>query len=305
LRLFLCCLAPNRKGAIILLPNAVVPRRIGETLAMIRAYFDDSGTHGSSGVVVMAGIVGTESEIDSLDALWAEHLAAPLFGKKPPLRRFHMVECEQSRGEFSGWSRTETDYFCHQLREVIIKSRVSGYGFACVRKDWDRLIQGEYRTIFGDPEGWAVRACMNSAINWASNSAFDPQMTFVFDDRPERERENRAVFDLFQKVPRSPELTGISFLNSYNVRALQAADMVAWEFYSHAERILQHGPKHPARKEVLHLLTNMTLYAQIATGEKIEQMKAKILEREKTEANIRGIFDSVRSLYAASEKQPS
>lgn len=272
---------------------------------MIRAYFDDSGTHSSSGVVVVAGIIGTEPEIDTLDALWAEHLAAPLCGMKAPLRRFHMVECEQSKGEFSGWKRTETDYFCHQLREAIIKSRVSGYGFACVREEWDRLIQGEYRTVFGDPEGWAVRACMNSAINWASNSTFDPQMAFVFDDRPDREREIRAVFDIFKRLPRSPELVGISFLNSHKVRPLQAADMVAWEFYSHAERILRHGNKHPARKQVLHLLKNMNLYAQIATKEKIQEMKARILERERNELNIREIFDEVRALYAASAEQSS
>jgi hypothetical protein len=274
-------------------------------IAMINAYFDDSGTHADSGVVVMAGIVGTESEIQSLDDMWAPHLASPLDGMKPPIRRFHMYDCYHSLGEFAGWSRTETDYFCHQLREVIIKSHVSAYGFACVRKEWEALMVGEYRVILGDPEGYAMRACFHSAINWAHNCTFDPHMSFVFDDRPERRIENQAVFNLYQRIPRPPQLVGISFLSSYNVRPLQAADLVAWEFYTHAERILTHGKRHPARKEALHLLKNMNMYGQIATKEKIKEMKSSVLRKEQTDPIAREIFGQVRSMISSSSKRPS
>lgn len=47
-------------------------------LAMLRAYFDDSGTHEDSAVVLMAGVFGTEWEMRSLESGWQKHLDRPL-----------------------------------------------------------------------------------------------------------------------------------------------------------------------------------------------------------------------------------
>ena len=274
-------------------------------LAMINAYFDDSGTHASSDVVIMAGIVGTEPDLLSLDDMWAAHLERPLGGLKPPIKRFHMTDCYNSLGEFSGWSRVETDYFCHELREVIIKSHVGAYGFACVRKEWDAEMTDEYRLIFGDAEGYAVRACMHSTINWARNSSFDPHMYFVFDDRPERQKENEAVFKIYQQSPRPPQLVGISFMNSHKVRPLQAADLLAWEFYTHAKGVLLNGPKHKPRDAITHLLKNTEMYGQMTTPREISIMKASVLEQEKTDPVAREIFNSARILLSSAGEQPS
>jgi hypothetical protein len=159
---------------------------------MLTAYFDDSGTHSDSDIVLMAGIFGTEGELRGLETEWREHLSAPLEGAKSPLRRFHMTECQNSLGEFTGWSRTETDYFCHQLQSAIIDSGVTIYGYACSRRDWNELIIGEYRDILGDAEGSCVWNCVLRTAAWAQGNTFDPEMTFVFDDRPHRTRETRV-----------------------------------------------------------------------------------------------------------------
>ncbi len=274
---------------------------------MINAYFDDSGTHETSDVVVMAGIVGTEPEMQSLDAMWASHLEHPLDGLKPPIKRFHMTDCFKSDGEFAGWSRVETDYFCHQLRETIINSHVSAYGFACVRKEWEAEFTGEYKVIFGDPEGYAVRACFDRSINWARNRTFDPKMSFVFDDRPHRRRENEGVFYIYQQIKRPPQLVGISFMNSHKVRPLQAADLVAWEFYNHAVGVLKNGRTHKPRKEIMHLLENIEMYGQMTTAREIAEMKRSILEDEINDRPAREIFEVTRLMLSESppdESQP-
>src|SRR6202171_211297 len=151
---------------------------------MLTAYFDDSGTHEQSDIVLVAGIFGTEGRMDSLDRNWKKHVDRPLCGAKPPLRRFHMTDCNASQGEFTGWSRTETDYFCHQLRTEIIQSDVAAYGIACSRKDYDELVTGDIRAILGTPEGMCINQCFVRAIGWVQANTFDPKMSMVFDNRP-------------------------------------------------------------------------------------------------------------------------
>jgi hypothetical protein len=68
---------------------------------MLTAYFDDSGTHTTSDLVLWCGLFGSEHQWKLFNELWAQILAEPCPGK-PPLQRFHMTECQNSLGEFTG-----------------------------------------------------------------------------------------------------------------------------------------------------------------------------------------------------------
>jgi hypothetical protein len=247
---------------------------------MITAYFDDSGTHtggkrGPSDIVLVAGLFGTEGRMDGLDYYWRKHLASPLCGQKGRLNRFHASDCYHSMGEFTGWTRTETDYFRHQLRTAIIESGVAAYGMACARKDWDELITGDYRGVLGNPEGFCINQCFVRSLGWEQANTFDPKMTFVFDHRPpEVQRYTGTVYDAFSRwLAPPPELMGYAFLQSQAVRPLQAADLLAWELYQYANAILIEGISVPAQKEILHLRNNMQFDAQIANRESITKLR--------------------------------
>ncbi|WP_108513874.1 DUF3800 domain-containing protein [Bradyrhizobium algeriense] len=243
---------------------------------MITAYFDDSGTHGErADIVLVAGIFGTEARMDNLDRNWKRHLDSPLCGRKDPIKRFHAYDCDNSVGEFLRWTRTETDYFRLQLRNAIIESDVAAYGLACRRKDWEEIITGDLRKVLGTPEGFCINQCFVRSVRWVKANTFDPHMTFVFDHRPDGvQRYTGAVYDAFElhtKPP--PQLTGYAFLNSTKVRPLQAADLVAWELYRHANSIFKHGANVLAQKEVLHLQRNMDFEAQITARENIIEIR--------------------------------
>jgi hypothetical protein len=261
---------------------------------MLSAYFDDSGTHDQSQIVLLAGVFGTEAEMTSLEWLWRQELDRPIDGTKPPIKRFHMTDCQGSRGEFEGWSRTETDYFCHRLQTAILESGVAAYGMCCARKDYDDLVTGDMRAILGDPEGFCVRNCFVKAIEWAKASTFDPKMTFVFDDRPHRKRENMVVFDAFQRQIPYPHLVGISFMTSHDVLPLQAADMIAWELYQHANDILVEGLRAPRRQQFLKfgqkLGPGVRFIGQIALRERIGII-VNHWKKQKTPEELRQMAD--------------
>ncbi len=200
----------------------------------------------------------------SLDGLWKEHLDRPLCGRKEPIAKSHMYDCYNSTGEFRGWKRTETDFFRHQLREAIIKSRVSAYCIGCVRKDWDDLMQGDMRGPHGDAEGFAIRHCFVKAIKWATENSFDPDISFIFDDTGRLEREVRTVFHAFKVSTASPNVVGLSLLSSREFLPLQAADLIAWEYYRHCVVMVEKGYNAEAVPEIDHLAKNMHMDCQFA-----------------------------------------
>ena len=240
---------------------------------MLSAYLDDSGTHPTSDIVFVGGLAGTEWQLRSLEKAWRRLIEAPLDGTRPPLKRFHMAHCQQSQGEFTGWTRTETDYFCHQLQTIIIESGVIAYGMACSRKDWGELVTGDMRAIFGDPEGMCIRNCFIRMIGWAQHYTFDPEMTFVFDSHPlASQRDAKVAFDAFQRWVDIPHLVGVSFLSSYKILPLQAADMIAWEFYQYANDILVEGFISAKRPQYRRMASNMVWHGQLATRQSIQKM---------------------------------
>jgi hypothetical protein len=241
---------------------------------MLVAYFDDSGTHASSNIVLVAGLFGTEWQLRSLDRLWQRHIDRPLEGAKPALRRFHATDCFNSTNEFSGWSRTETDYFSHELRTAIIESGVSAYGVGVQRNDWDEIVTGELRGFLGDAEGYAISQCYVKTLQWARENTYDPEITFVFDNRPsEIQRRAKTVGNAFEKHSENPRVVACEFSSSYDSCALQAADLFAWEIYHHAIEIFAAGVMRPPSRQALRQLsTNIKMATQLATRESIQQI---------------------------------
>jgi hypothetical protein len=199
--------------------------------------------------------MGSESDLLSLELSWRELLNDPVCGLKPAIAEFHAYDCFESKGEFQGWRRSETDFFRRQLRQAIINSHVSAYGIAYFKQDWDDIIQGALRNLFGNAEGNAVRNCFVRALKWANTNCFDTDLSFIFDQSDDltRKRDVLAVYDAFLRHGDEIKLGGVSFLNSREALHLQAADMFAWEFNGNAHKILENRSETTSTDEYMEL----------------------------------------------------
>ena len=209
---------------------------------MLSAYLDDSGTHDDSAVVLGAALCANQFQWDLLTELWQKQLDSPCPGKER-ISRFHMFDCHNSRGEFTGWTRTETDLSIHEFTRIILRAGIYGRAFATPRKDWDELITGDVRVIFGDAEGFCVRNSYVQITKWAKEKAnYDRDLAFIFDSRPHRQAENSILFDIHKQFSEEngedPKLVSLTFGSSTDMPALQAADVFAWEMYQHAKDIM-------------------------------------------------------------------
>ncbi|WP_316207579.1 DUF3800 domain-containing protein [Bradyrhizobium sp. SZCCHNR3118] len=245
---------------------------------MLTAYFDDSGTHGNSDVVLWSGLFGNGFQWEHFNNLWAAKLKDPS-PTKDPLKRFHMAECYASDGDFLRWSRTATDFLVHELVDIIIKCGLYADAAAISRNDWDDLVKGDLRVTLGDAEGYSLRMAFVRASKWARKMG-ETELAFVFDRRQEREREGKRIyqlFDSFSKIePTAVKPVSFVFSDSYNTLPLQAADLVAWHQYQYAVEYLKAGGKlkGPSSRQLQRLSKGGRVKQGFASRSAIERMVA-------------------------------
>ena len=251
---------------------------------MLTAYFDDSGTHADSEVVLWYGLFGNHFQWAHFDNLWAAKLREPSPGKAA-LSRFHMAHCQAGDGEFFGWGRTATDFLVHELGDIILKCGLWADGAVIPRKDWDELIAGDLRTALGDAEGYSLRIAFVRATKWARERGADDEIAFVFDRRKEREAEGKRIFQMFEHLaliePNAVKPLAIAFSDATSELPLQAADLVAWEMYQYSLGYLTGGAPHAGRKQLKRLWQGKRMELGFATRAAIERMVA--LEADKEE----------------------
>ena len=197
---------------------------------------------------------------------------------KEPLKRFHMANCQAADGEFLGWKRTETDFLVHELGDIILKCGLYCDCAVISRKDWNELITGDLLTALGDAEGYSLRMAFVRASKWARQTGGSDKIAFVFDRRQEREKEGKRIYALFEHLskiePTAVAPVSIEFSDSHRTLPLQAADLVAWEYYQHAREYLKFGKPYASRKQLRRLWNGGRMKIGLATRSAIETMVA-------------------------------
>jgi len=211
-------------------------RRGGRFIAVLGAFFDDSGTHDDSSLVVIGGLLGTEEQWDAFEADWTSRLANPL-PDKPLLKQFHLSACRARRGEFYGYTQAEADHLTYLFRRIIIDTGLVTIAIAANRVAWDELVIGDARQQLGEPIEYCFAKCVEETINTIRFRKPGEQVSIFLDAAT---KPSLGVWaDMFKMMSAHyPELAQFGFAPVEKVVALQGADMIATETYQYNLRWL-------------------------------------------------------------------
>jgi hypothetical protein len=195
-------------------------------VVVLKAFFDDSGTHLNSDVVVMGGLIAPEDGWAALEVEWAEALA------DLGLRKMHMASCEGRRGQFKNMERGERDRVVARFRGIIERLKGRMLFSAVSRAVWQKVAS---TTILGrafpDPIDYCFNSCMRHAMESRRTTApIREPVVVTFDSREQSISQWAPLAKGYEK--RWPDrVAGFSFGSMEKVLPLQAADIIAYEVF--------------------------------------------------------------------------
>jgi len=193
----------------------------------MQAYIDDSI---EPPVFVLAGFVARGEQWGKLTIAWEKALDKP-----PRLEYFKMKEAHALEGKFKGWSKRDRDARLTLLVNII-REHVLGSVSAVVRQtDFSDVLKGRIATPLDNPYWSMYHSIINSVFEWEIKNGIHEPVDFIFDEQLHQSDEVQAHFSAFYELapPRVKALFGERPVhrNDKKVKALQAADMLAWHIH--------------------------------------------------------------------------
>jgi Protein of unknown function (DUF3800) len=214
---------------------------------LLTTYLDESGTHETSPISVMAGYLATTDQWHAFDADWTAVI------ETAGLPHVHAVDLFKRTKQFRKWPTERVNAFAAQLDGVIARHMELGFS-VIVRDDDYRKIYVEgpkpRRSRLDSKYGVCFRACLAFAPSFIASElqlvgeaqvAQKTTINFILEDGHRNVGDARRLFDLF-KADALPEWR--HFVGSFDVSkkespGAQAADFLAYCVYR--AEFLEHG----------------------------------------------------------------
>jgi hypothetical protein len=197
-------------------------------------YFDESGIHADSQVIVVAGYVSPERDWRRLEIKWNKIL------KEEGIPQYHTkdIEADPPRGIYEGWTRARADKLTDRIVPIAAKWAGRACGVHIPASFWFRAIP--FARFLPNETHWAAyyllaKACIDVFIDAHSKESSE-KVAFVFArnqysagliDGFEIAREMHPSANLIGAIGTDPDI-------EHNPM-LQAGDLIAWHYRRNVE----------------------------------------------------------------------
>lgn len=197
-------------------------------MVILQAYFDESGTHGPSDRLVVAGFLSTVEQWQSFETEWNNALAE--YG----LPFFHMTDYNARVGLYADWTEEMRQARLGRLLDIIGNTVIASYGVSLSKKTFESSFSPRAKRWVGSPYSFAALHCFLLASIDCDTIEGDVQAAYIFEDGAKGKGEILKAYDFLTKIPNGKDVTrvlSLRFEDKRNFVPLQAADILAWELY--------------------------------------------------------------------------
>lgn len=218
-------------------------------MALLKAYFDESGTHAGSPIVLIAGLIAPIETWIDIEREWNENLAT----SRVPY--FHAYECDAGVGAFANTERVFRDALRIGLAKVIAKYSPEPVIAGIEKEDWERLqpivARSALRESYGHPCAWCFEYCMQQVVTWSYEQADGEPVAIILASQDEYKTLANDIYAAHLVSPAHDY--PLAFAAAKLTPAIQAADFVAYEAYKNFVR-QKNNPNAPYRPQFEILL---------------------------------------------------
>ncbi len=199
----------------------------GYLLALVEAYFDESGSHEGSPVLCVAGYLFERDAAKNLSEEWHTVL------EPKGLTHFHMIDCAHGVEEFAELSLDERIDIQTQLIKIIKKYHTRRIVSLMVPDDYQDLMP--FHGNMGSDYNYCLWNCLEGVRLWVDEAQFDGDIAYFFESGHASQSEaNRIMeFAFANEGSRRPfRYMSHAFVDKKKFPPVQAADILAWQMFT-------------------------------------------------------------------------
>jgi Protein of unknown function (DUF3800) len=226
----------------VLLPDA------GYVTVQAESYFDESGSHKGSPVLCVAGYIIEKSAAIKLTEAWRAVL------DEHDLPFFRMSDCAHGNGPFAGMTKQHRLEVEAMMIGIIKRYTYLGLAVTVNSDEFERLMPRH--PLIGGPYSFCAHVLLGGVyVFMQSNQALKiGRMAYFFEAGHEsRSEADRIIHKLFQQehIRADYRYGGHAFVLKEDTPAVQAADLLAWQWFTDKRHQMEGRPR---RKDCISLL---------------------------------------------------
>ncbi|WP_172264467.1 DUF3800 domain-containing protein [Caulobacter sp. RHG1] len=267
-------------------------------------FVDDSVGQSGAQQMFLAGYLNRKAQWAVFSAAWRAALKAP-----PSIDYLHMVEAQNLRGQFKGWSEADRDRKVLGLAKLIADSRPVSMQVSVSRQTFQAILAPNAPYGLSQPYFTCFYALTLGLARFAHAGGVKDPIAFVFDEQGVLGQDATMVYDWVKAGRPEPwsRLLGPppTFGDDRSLPQLQAADMLAWHVRRDAEGLDPPGSR-PAldllRGDGRHVMLNLT--ADILADLARDMRTVPNLDSVRTKRSWRDTRQAILALQAAGAGPP-
>jgi Protein of unknown function (DUF3800) len=200
----------------------------GYIVEFVEAYFDESGTDDKSPMLCVAGYILEKTAAARMDADWLAVL------NKFNLPYFRMSSCAHRTGPFKMLSEEDCIEVEKQMIAIIKASASFGVAVTVDTRAFARVMPERNFKEIGSPYSLCAHTCLTAVKSWATEKNFNGSISYMFEAGHKSQSEANGIMNRLFKNPQmrvAHRYSGHSFVDKALARPLQAADLLAWQWF--------------------------------------------------------------------------